>query len=91
MVPLRAIFEALGASVNWNDETKTVTSKKGDTEVSLQINSNQLYKNGEVKELDAPAILYNSTTLVPARAVAEAFGCDVQWNSDARIVEITTK
>lgn len=89
MVPLRAIFEALGASVDWNDETKTVTSKKGDTEISLQINSNQLYKNGEVKELDAPAILYNSTTLVPARAVAEAFGCDVQWNSDARIVEIT--
>ncbi len=89
MVPLRAIFEAMGATVNWDDATKTVTAEKGDTKISLTINSNILYKNGEEIQLDASAILYNSTTLVPVRAVAEAFGAQVSWNENARIVDIT--
>ncbi len=89
MVPLRAIFEAMGATVNWDDTTKTVTAEKDDTKISLTINSNILYKNDEQIQLDAPAILYNSTTLVPVRAVAEAFGAQVSWNENARIVDIT--
>ncbi len=90
LVPLRAIFEALGATVNWNNETKTVTSQKGDSQISLQINSDKMTVNGAEKTLDAPAVLYNDTTLVPARAVAEAFGYTVDWNENARIVEIKT-
>ena len=90
LVPLRAIFEALGADVTWDDATKTVTSKKGDSQVTLQINSDKMTVDGVEKTLDAPALLYNSTTLVPARAVAEAFGYTVDWNESARIVEIKT-
>ena len=90
LVPLRAIFEALGATVEWDDATKTVTSKKGDSQISLQINSDKMTVDGTEKTLDAPALLYNSTTLVPARAVAEAFGYTVEWNENARIVEIKT-
>lgn len=89
LVPLRAIFEALGATVEWNSDTQNVTSKKGSTSVSLSIDSNTMYKNGKAVTLDVPAQLINDRTLVPARAVAEAFGCDVNWDSDNKTVTIT--
>ena len=89
LVPLRAIFEALGATVEWKGDTQTVTSKKGSTNVSLSIDSKTMYKNGKATTLDVPAQLINDRTLVPARAVAEAFGCDVDWDSDTKTVTIT--
>lgn len=48
MVPLRAIFEALGASVDWNQATKTVTSTKGDTTIKLTIDSNTMYARWKI-------------------------------------------
>ena len=50
MVPLRAIFEALNATVEWDDATKTVKSAKGEITISLTIGENKLIKNGEAKE-----------------------------------------
>lgn len=91
LVPLRAIFEAMGATVDWNDSTKTVTSKLGSTTIQLTIGSNILYKNGTAVALDVPAQLINGYTMVPARAVAEAFGADVDWDGDTQTVYITTK
>lgn len=89
LVPLRAIFESLGATVDWNGETQTVTSKRGSTSISLSIDSNIMHKNGKAVTLDVPAQLISDRTLVPARAVAEAFGCDVDWDSDTKTVTIT--
>lgn len=48
-----------------------------------------MYKNDKAVTLDVPAQLINDRTLVPVRAVAEAFGCDVDWDSDAKTVTIT--
>ena len=81
LVPLRAIFEALGASVEWDQATKTVTSSMDDVTIKLTIGDNTLYRNGEAKVLDVPAQILNSRTMVPARAIAEAYGVDVQWDS----------
>ena len=89
LVPLRAIFEALGAEVSWDSNTQTVTAIKGSTQISLQIGSTQLYVNGKVTTLDVPAKLINSSTLVPVRAVSEAFGCKVDWDQDTQTVLIT--
>ena len=89
MVPLRAIFEALGATVEWNNETRTVTSEKGDTKISLTIDDTNLYVNGEAKVLDVPAQIVNDRTMVPARAIAEAYGCKVEWDGETRTVTIT--
>lgn len=86
LVPLRAIFEALGAGVEWNQETKTVTSVLDETEIKLTIGEKTLYKNGEKIELDVPALIMNNRTLVPARAVAESFGVEVDWDSKTRTV-----
>lgn len=88
MVPLRAIFEALGADVQWNGETKTISSSKGTTNVSLQINSTELKKNSETKTIDVPAQLVDSRTLVPVRAIAEAYDCTVGWDSDTKTVSV---
>ena len=89
MVPLRAIFEALNATVDWDDATKTVKSTKGDTTISLTIGENKLIKNGEDKELDVPAQIIESRTLVPVRAISEAFDCKVDWEDSTKTVKIT--
>lgn len=88
MVPLRAIFEALGATVEWDGDTQTVTSVKKDTTIQLTIGDANLYVNGEAKALDVPAQIMDSRTLVPVRAISEAFGCQVDWNAANRIVSI---
>ena len=90
MVPLRAIFEALGASVDWNQETKTVTSAKGDTTIQLTIDSDTMYVNGSPRMLDSPACIVDGRTLVPVRAISEAYNTNVDWNGDTRTVTITS-
>ena len=89
LVPLRAIFEALGATVEWDQATKTVSSAKDGTSISLTIGSNTLYKNDEAKELDVPAMIINGRTMVPARAIAEAYGVEVAWDAATRTVVLT--
>ena len=88
LVPLRAIFEALGATVNWEPDTQTVTSYKDGITLRLTIGSNILYVNQRKIELDVPARIYGSRTMVPARAVAEGFGCKVDWDDISRTVII---
>lgn len=89
MVPMRAIFEVLGATVTWDDETKTAISVKGDTEVKITIGENVLYKNGEAIELDVAAEITESRTMVPVRAISEAFGYTVNWDDEMKTVMIT--
>ena len=88
LVPLRAIFENLGATVDWNNDTQTVTSVKGNTKISLTINNNTMYVNGTAKTLDVPATLIGGRTLVPVRAISEAFGYQVGWDGQQNIVSI---
>ena len=90
MVPLRAIFEELGAVVTWETETNTAIAFKEDTTVSVQINNNRMFKNSEIIELDVAPMLVSDRTLVPVRAVSEAFECDVEWNEENLEVIITT-
>ncbi len=87
-LPMRAIFESLGAKVLWDDTAKTVTATKDDTVITITIGENVLYKNNEVISIDAPAKIENSRTLVPVRAVAEALDCYVFWNRQSRQVII---
>lgn len=89
LVPLRAIFETLGANVKWDDAAKTVTANRGDVEISLTIGSDRLYVNGAEKIVDVPAQIINSRTMVPIRVIAESFGCNVEWNEENRTVIVT--
>lgn len=89
LVPLRAIFEAMGAQISWDDKTQTVTSKKGTKEVKLTIGKTEVYKNGQKIKLDVPAKTVNSRTYVPVRFVGEAFGGKVDWDEVNKRITIT--
>lgn len=90
LVPLRGIFEALGAEVGWDNATQTVSAEKGETIVYLFIGQKTAYINGEATELDVPAQIVNNRTLVPLRFVSEALGANVAWDGNTRTVTITS-
>lgn len=90
-VPMRAIFEALGAKISWNDTTKTVTSVKDGTEIKITIGSTAVYRNGIEETLLAAPVIVDDYTMVPLRFVSESFGCIVDWNSDTKTVTISTE
>ncbi len=91
MVPLRAIFEALGATVSWDGATQTVTAYNEEYFVKATINNKIMIVNGVSKSMDIAPMLINERTLVPARFVAEAFGCDVEWDAETKTVIISNK
>ena len=90
MVPMRAIFEALGASVAWDEATQTVTSVRDETTVKLTIGVPGITVNDVAKELDIAPCITDGRTLVPVRAVSEAFQLHVSWNGATQTVAITT-
>lgn len=91
MVPVRAIFEAMGAEVDWNADTQTVTSVLGDTTVVMAVDNLVMTVNGVFKTLDTAPMIIGERTLVPARAVSEGFGCTVEWDAVNRSVIIYSK
>lgn len=91
LVPMRFIFQKLGATVEWDGETSTATGTLDGIVVKIQNQNNVMTKNGAEIELDVPAQIINSRTLVPVRAISEAFGCLVDWNNDTRTVIIATQ
>lgn len=88
LVPVRAIFEALGATVEWDNDTRTATGTRGETTVVIQIDNMTAYVNGEPKTLAVPAQLINDRTMVPARFISEALGCDVTWYQDTQTAAV---
>ena len=89
LVPLRAIFEALGATVEWDEKTSTVKANGNNVEIELQIGSKEMKVGNEVKILDVPAKIAGGRTMVPVRAISEAFGCNVEWDAETRTVIVS--
>lgn|GEM_PF-4498234 len=89
IVPLREIFEALGATVAWEQATKTVTAKKGKTTIKLTIGKRQALKNNQSIALGSPAQIIQGKTFVPLRFVSEALGAKVVWDGKTQIIQIT--
>jgi hypothetical protein len=88
VAPLRAIFEALGVQVNWDDVKQTVTATKGSTTIIVKIGSTQATVNGETKNLDVPAQSINDRTMVPVRFISESLGARVNWAENSQTVTI---
>lgn len=87
MVPLRFISEALGEKVDWNAETKSVII--GDNKAVLAIGSKEIDANGKKIAIDSPAVIKNSRTFVPLRAISEILGAKVDWDGATKTVSIT--
>ena len=67
LVPMRAIFEYLGAEVTWDNDTRTATGTLNDTVVTIQIDNTTAYVNGVPYTLYVPAQIIGNRTMVPAR------------------------
>lgn len=90
MVPIRAIFEKLGASVSWDSSTRTATAVIDDYVVKCKVGSKTLTVNGKNHQMDTSPVIVNNRTLMPARFAAEAFGAYVSWNASTRTAYITS-
>lgn len=91
LVPLRAIFEALDAAVEWDQTTQTVTAVKDYTTVKLTLNAAIAFKDGIAVPLQVPAKSVNSRTLVPLRFVSEALGAEVVWDGSSNTAFIDSE
>jgi len=88
LVPARAVFSALGYDVAW-DGTQAMVTLTGDLTIRLWIDSTQMYVSGRgYVQMDVAPQIMGSSTMIPARAVADAIGADVDWIADQRIVTI---
>lgn len=89
LLPVRAVIEELGGTVQWNGDTQTVTLTCGEDEIRLTIDDTAAYINGVAQTLDVPPTLINDRTMLPIRFIAEGFRLAVSWNQAAQTVTIT--
>lgn len=90
LVPLRGIFEAMGASVEWDSDTQTATAVKDSTTVVVGIGSVSPTVNGIAQTIDVPAKIINGRTFAPLRFVCEAFGGTVAWDTATGTAIVTS-
>lgn len=88
LVPLRGIFERLGATVDYDARTGHIVALRGAQSVELTVGSRQARVNNTPRLLDVPAYAVNGRTLVPLRFISESLGATVQWNDASRTVLI---
>ncbi len=87
-VPLRSMFEQMGASVSYDPSTKIATISKPGAEVVVTVGKAEVIVNGESRPLDVPPIVYHGVVLVPIRVISEGMGGYVQWVPDRRLVVV---
>ena len=90
-VPFRAVFEALGAEVGFDESARTVSAKRNGTTVIIPIDSHEITVNANgvvyTDYMDAAAYVGETgRTYIPVRYAAEALGCCVGWDADDRTV-----
>lgn len=89
-VPMRELYEALGAEVSWDGEKEEVTAvREGETTV-LPLSKPYAYLNGVLTKLDTPAYEENGRTMAPLRFAGESLGLTVTWNEAANRVDVVT-
>lgn len=91
MVPIRAIIEALGGTVNWDQKQQKVTVMLNGSFIELWINKTEARVDGVKKTTDIGPKIVNGRTLLPLRFVAENLGCNVDWEGSTQTITITRK
>ena len=88
LIPLRSMFEQMGATVSYDAGSKTATVSKAGAEVKVTVGKPEVIINGESRPLDVPPEIYQGAVLVPVRVISEGMGAYVQWVPDKRLVVV---
>jgi hypothetical protein len=88
LIPLRSMFEQMGATVSYDAGSKTVHVTKSGSDLTVTVGSPQVSINGETRPLDVPPEIDNGVVMVPIRVISEAMGAYVQWVPDRQIVVV---
>lgn len=89
-VPFRSTMESFGCVVNWDGARLTAVAEKDGTVVEVPIGEPYIRKNGQQIANDTSALIKDSRTYLPIRAVLEAFGASVAWDPDTQSVLVST-
>jgi hypothetical protein len=88
LVPLRSMFEQMGATVSYDPASKTVDVSKPGSDVKVTVGKPEVIINGESRPLDVPPEIYQGSVVVPVRVISEGMGAYVQWVPDKRLVVV---
>jgi Copper amine oxidase N-terminal domain len=88
LIPLRSMFEQMGATVSYDPGSKTVNVTKPGADVKVTVGKPEVVINGETRPLDVPPEMYQGHVVVPVRVISEGMGAYVQWVPDRRIVVV---
>jgi len=90
--PMRELLDALGAEVDWDQETRTAIGILGGNRVEFPIDSNTYYVNGQARRMDdgLTSFIEDGRTYIPVRSAAEGLGLVVGWDGDANTIIITS-
>lgn len=88
LIPLRSMFEQMGATVSYDPGSKTVDVTKPGADVKVTVGKPEVVINGETRPLDVPPEIYQGHVVVPVRVISEGMGAYVQWVPDRRIVVV---
>lgn len=90
LVPVRAVFDAFGAKISWNNDLKQAIIE-GDRKIVFTVGSNTAVVDGKRVFMDTSPIIVNDRCLVPIRFISETLGHSVSWNQEKKAVYITKK
>jgi len=88
LVPVKGVFDRLGAKIAWNEETREVRVTAPDVDLVLTVGDMAASLNGSAIQLRAAPELRDGHTLVPLRLVATALGADIAWDQQRRRVYV---
>ena len=88
-VPVRAVVEALGGTVDWKAETKTAILDNSEDHIELTIDSKTAVLNGEEKTIDTAPVIIDSRTMLPLRFIAEGFGYKTDWDAETKTIYVS--
>lgn len=88
-IPIRAVVEAMGGVVEWEEETQTTVLAKDDTVILLAIGNNMAFVNENKHILDTEPKIIGERTMLPIRFIAENFGFKVDWDNNTQMIIIT--
>ena len=87
-LPLRSMFEQMGATVSYDPSSQTATVTKPGATINVTVGKPEVIINGESRPLDVPPMIYHGVVLVPVRVISESMGAYVQWVPDRRLVVV---